>query len=492
MHQNPTRRRSRHLRLLTALLLAGVVVAACTQLGGSPTPGPSSVSPPSPSPAFDTKTPIEKVVFIIKENRSFDTMFGRFPGVNGVTNGKMALLLPQVIREYDGSYQDVVRVPLAAAPDRYPSDIPHDYVQAIPNYADGAMTGFGTNLNAVRYAYTQQRPQDIPNYWKLAQDYAISDNFFASAVGPSFPNHLMTIAATSAQTHDNPDQSTKQIAKMQQQGLAKTWGCDIPPSGRVPIYPKKGDPFDGREPIKTVRPCFKVRTLGDELSSQGIPWAYYSATPEQIGYIWSAYDAIEKYNKDTELRAEHIRPVNDILVDIREGALPPVTWVTPRFEWSEHPEYSMCWGERWTSQIVNELMASPDWEHTAVFITWDDWGGFYDHVAPPKVDGFGLGFRVPTLTVSPYAKEGYVDSKVGEFASILRFIEQNWGLSPLTNRDRKPNDMTQNFDFKQEPRAAAPLQLREDCEGSPIDRPEEWLANPNAGDRDEQADVNGA
>ncbi len=449
------------------------------------------MNPSSASSSFETKTPIEKVVFIIKENRSFDTMFGRFPGVNGVTKGRMALLIPLAIRENRGSYLDVVTRPLAPPPgDRYPSDLPHDYAQVPITYNEGKMDGFAVNPNAYMYAYTQQRPQDIPNYWTLAKDYAISDNFFASAVGPSFPNHLMTIAATSAQTHDNPDQSNKQIAKMQQQGLAKTWGCDIPPSGRVPVYSKKGDPFDGREPINEVRPCFKIRTLGDELSSQSIPWAYYSATPEQIGYIWSAYDAIEKYHEDSDLRAEHIRPVNDILVDIREGDLPPVTWITPRFEWSEHPEYSMCWGERWTAQIVNELMASPDWEHTAVFITWDDWGGFYDHVAPPKVDGFGLGFRVPTLTVSPYAKDGYVDSKVGEFASILRFIEQNWGLSPLTNRDHKPNDMTQNFDFKQEPRAATPLKLREDCPGNPIDRPEEWLANPNAGDRDEQADVN--
>jgi phospholipase C len=149
-----------------------------------------------------------------------------------------------------------------------------------------------------------------------------------------------------------------------------------------------------------------------------------------------------------------------------EGRLPPVTWVTPRFELSDHPEYSMCWGENWTTQVVNAIMRSPMWKDTAIFITWDDYGGFYDHVPPPQVDDFGFGIRVPLLMISPYARQGYVDHTPGEFSSILRFIEDNWGLTQLTHRDTDADNLTEAFDFTQDPRPPDPLPLRAaDCAG---------------------------
>ena len=161
----------------------------------------------------------------------------------------------------------------------------------------------------------------------------------------------------------------------------------------------------------------------------------------------------------------YIRPVDNLIRDIRADRLPAVTWVTPRFELSEHPEYSFCHGENWTTRVVNAIMRSPMWEHTAIFITWDEWGGFYDHVPPVGVDPFGFGIRVPLLTISPYAKRGHVDHRLGEFSSILRFIEDNWGLSRLTHRDRRANNLSYNFDFSGEPRPPLPLPLRTDCEG---------------------------
>ena len=497
--------RIRALALLLVLVCVAIVVACAKDPDPRATmPAPAS-SGADEAATFDTETPIKHVVFIVKENRSFDSMFGRMPGVNGVKEGPMYAWSfwdppysdPAVRREVRQLREDIPSVQDVRAGDtvtralgpppgqRYPSDLPHDFIQWLDMYRGGAMDGFGTNPNSARYAYTQQRPQDIPNYWDWASEYPLSDNFFASVAGPSFPNHLFTIAASSARTHDNPDQSNEGIAEMAKQGLAKSWGCDISPTpGTVPVYAVKGTPVDDRKPVDEVKPCFRVRTVGDELTGAGVPWAYYAATDRQAGYIWSAYGAIEKYASDETLWNEHVRPVDRIVADIEAGDLPPVTWVTPRFQWSDHPEYSMCWGENWTTEVINALMESDHWEDTAVFLTWDDWGGFYDHVKPPQVDGFGFGIRVPTITLSPYAKQGYRDRKLGEFSSVLRFIENNWGLRTLTKRDEQANDMTQVFDFEQEPRAGDPLPLRApECEGDPQDPPEYLVTDPEKGDR---------
>jgi phospholipase C len=161
-----------------------------------------------------------------------------------------------------------------------------------------------------------------------------------------------------------------------------------------------------------------------------------------------------------------MRPVDQVVGDIQHNELPPVTWITPRFELSEHPEYSFCHGENWTTQVVDAIMRSPMWKDTAIFITWDDYGGFYDHVPPPNIDRMGFGFRVPMLVLSPYAIDGKVSHEEGEFSSVIRFIEDNWSLRPyLTRRDRDATPMLSAFDFTQSPRPPDPLPLRTDCTG---------------------------
>jgi phospholipase C len=216
---------------------------------------------------------------------------------------------------------------------------------------------------------------------------------------------------------------------------------------------------------KKVPPCFDFLTEGDLLSEAKIPWAYYAATQYQNGYLWSAYDAVRHVRENEAYWQTHIFPVDAFAEQARSGLLPPVTWVTPRFELSEHPEYSMCHGENWTTEIVNAIMESPEWDSTAIFITWDDYGGFYDHVPPPQVDDFGFGIRVPLLVISPYAKEGFVSHELGEFSSVLRFIEDNWELTQLTHRDRDATPLLSAFDFDQAPRPPDPLPLRTDCVG---------------------------
>jgi phospholipase C len=363
-------------------------------------------------------------------------MFGSFPGANGASFG----------------YDHGVRRPLTRGTDgRTVDDIPHCYLCAVAAYDGGAMDGFNLNAVSDRWAYTQLSKDQLPNYWAWAKRFVLGDNFFSSAVGPSFPNHLYSIAATSGDTHDNPRRST--LARG-----SNTFGCDAPPQQLVGVYDAAGN-------VQMKPPCFTFTTEGDLLNEAAIPWAYYAATEEQKGYIWSAYSAIRRYREDPKRWQQHIRPVDNVVRDIRADRLPPVTWITPRFQLSEHPDYNFCYGENWTTKVVDAIMNSPIWKSTAIFVTWDDYGGFYDHVAPPNVDAFGFGFRVPLLVISPYAKTGYIDHRQGEFSSVLRFIEDNWGLSTLTHRDRNARDLSEAFDFSRAPRPPDPLPSRTDCSG---------------------------
>ncbi|GBC86842.1 Phospholipase C 3 [bacterium HR12] len=436
------------LRTVAVTCALGVVGVACGEdpFRWDPLPPAEYGTSPEPFDAsrLETLTPIKHVVFVIKENRTFDHMFGLFPGANGVRVG-MDRGQPR---------------PLTRALEILPTDIKHCYTCALQAWNEGKMDGFATISEAAdRYAYTQYLPEDIPNYWRWASDYVLFDNFFASAHGPSFPNHLYTIAAQSGGTHENPAQDQELLSERHREtGLFKSWGCDALDTAWVNVYDSEGV-------AKRVAPCFDFLTEGDLLTETGIPWAYYAATQWQNGYIWSAYAAVRHIREDERVWRRHMFPVDDFPEHARAGLLPPVTWVTPRFEVSDHPEYSVCHGENWTTRIVNAVMESPHWEDTAIFLTWDDYGGFYDHVPPPQVDDFGFGIRVPLIVISPYAKEGFVSSELGEFSSVLRFIEDNFGLTQLTHRDREATPLLSAFDFTQEPRAPEPLPLRTDCTG---------------------------
>ena len=312
------------------------------------------------------------------------------------------------------------------------------------------------------WAYTQLAPDQLPNYWHWAEQNVLFDNFFASAVGPSFPNHLYTIAATSGGAVDNPNQDAEALRERHRTtGLFKAWGCDSLDTSSVTVLDSEGK-------TTQVPPCFDFQTEGDLLTRAEIPWSYYSAEQDQNGYLWSAYDAVRHIRAHPKVWRTHVQPVDRLERDIADGLLPPVTWITPRFEVSEHPEYSFCHGENWTTRVVDAIMASPMWRDTAIFITWDDYGGFYDHVPPPQVDGFGFGIRVPLIVLSPYARAGVVSGELGEFSSVLRFIEDNWNLNQLTQRDRDATPLLSAFDFAQTPRAADPLPERTDCVGEPF------------------------
>jgi phospholipase C len=474
---SPPRRHLLTRSLAAALILAAVALACAAPRSGEPAASSSATpaadapagtvdpvtgqqlnAPPDPvtadlpsavdANAFATRTPIKHVVFLIMENRSFDNVFGTYPGADGAATAD----------------DHGVTRPLTEAPLQRAHDLPHCYNCNVASINGGAMDGFNQTDFADQFAFTQFHKDQISAYWSWAKRYAIADHFFASAVGPSFPNHMYSIAATSGGALDNPWQPPPNLVDMQQQGYAKSWGCDIARDGYVEVIDPEGY-------MVKVSPCFDFKTEGDLLNAKHIPWSYYAATNAQLGYIWSAYSAIDRYRNNASLWAKHIRPVDDVVRDIQADRLPPVSWITPRFQLSQHPEYNFCWGQNWTIEVMNALMRSDAWKDTLVVMTWDDFGGFYDHMPPVRLDDFGLGIRVPAMIISPYARPGYVDHTMYEFSSVLRFIEDNWSLTQLTRRDRIADGLGGALDFSQTPLPPDPQPLRTDCRGSIWDAP---------------------
>lgn len=362
--------------------------------------------------------PIKHVVIIIKENRSFDTMFGKFPGANGATYG-MA-----------GSK----RIPLRHAKLKQQDPL-HGWAASLNAIDGGKMDGFYRTLPHYG-AYVQFQQSDIPNYWKYAQTFALADNFFSSMYGGSFPNHLYFASADSHGITDNP---------IGEKHTPAHWGCDSTPGAKAP----RRDPKTHK--VTFIFPCVDIPALSDELNMAGLSWRYYSATSTQYGYTWSVLDAISHIRNGNQWDT-NVLPVTNFENDV-QTQLADVTWITPVGTFSDHPEpdLSICMGEGWTVQVINAIMESPFWKSTAIFLTWDDFGGFYDHIPPPKVDYFGLGLRVPLIAISPYVKAGTIPHGVYEFSSMLSFAEKVFNLSPMTKRDQNANDMMDMFDFNQQP-----------------------------------------
>jgi phospholipase C len=402
---------------IVALALAGVAIVALLWPG---------------SPAahrMRTTSDLDKIdhfVFIIKENRSFDHYFGLFPGADGARSGHTS----------DGE-----TVPLSEAPDQISPDISHSAPAADEAIDQGRMDYFDRVAGAlslgVDRAYTQMHAQDIPDYWAYARTFTLDDHFFSTIAGPSLPNHLITIAAQAGEVTSNPALSNGR------------WGCDSPANSTVVTLSPTGQQG-------VARPCFDFTTLVDRLNGQHIDWRYYAPLYGQSGYIWSTLDAIRhvRYSNQWDTNVVSWRQFEQ---DVSQGHLPAVTWLITDAAHSEHPPASTCLGENTTVSEVNAIMRSRFWNDTAIFVTWDDFGGFYDHMAPPHYDNLGWGPRVPTLVISPYARRGYVDHTAYDFSSLLRLVEERFGLAPLTQRDATAADLTGSFDFSSGP--APPLIL---------------------------------
>ena len=362
-------------------------------------------------------TTITHWVFLIKENRPFDHYFGTFPGAYGATTGTIST--GQVI-------------PLSHAPDVMPEDLSHSWIAAQTAIDYGRMDQFNVGCVDNDICMSQFYQQDIPNYWTYASTFTLADQAFSSLHGVSFPNHLYIVTAQSGGVIDNPPQQTN------------AWGCDSPTGTTVPWVNTEGY-------VSDVFPCFDFMTLADSMQSANLSWAYYAPSQGERGYAWSALDAIN-HIRNTSLWTEHVFPNAQFVTDAQSGNLPSLSWVTPPGFQSEHPKGTgVCDGENWTVSMINAVMEGPDWNSTAIVLTWDDYGGFYDHVPPPQLDFFGFGARVPWIIISPYAKPGYISHTIYEFSSFLKTVEERFGLAPLTERDANANDILDSFDFTQPP-----------------------------------------
>jgi phospholipase C len=281
-------------------------------------------------------------------------------------------------------------------------------------------------------------------YFDMAEQYTFGDRMFQSNEGPSFPAHQYIVSGTSATT---PDSNLRVSENPEGGGIAGPFykgGCDSPPGTLVHLIDQSGDES------QTMFPCFDRPSLTDLLDARGLWWRYYQAT---VGAgLWNGLDAIKHVQRSAEYSSRVIAPSSRVLTDIANGKLANVTWVTPTAQASDHANITDGSGPSWVASVVNAVGTSKYWDSTAIFITWDDWGGWYDHVKPPMYNPYELGFRVPLLVISPYAKAGYVSHRQHEFGSILKFTEETFDLGSLFATDVRADDLSDCFDFAQTPR----------------------------------------
>jgi phospholipase C len=401
---------------------------------------------------------IAHVVVIVQENRSTDNLLNGFPGVDTVRVGS----------DHRGR-----RVPLAASDFNTPYDIDHSLRNFTRDYDNGKMDGYDlarvgdvpgahTTRNFGPYPqYKYLRRDFVAPYFAIGREFATADRMFQSNLEQSFAAHLFLIAGTSGGAINIPS--------------GRPWGCDAAPTTQVSVMNAQ------RRIVRRVFPCFSFRTLGDELDEKNLRWAYYapqvgSATQwrtynrailrhqstkhivhPDFGGLWSSYDAIDHIRFGPDWTDNVISPETTVLHDIKNGHLRAVSWVIPDFKNSDHSLSRSATGPDWVGAIVNEIGKSSYWDDTVVIITWDDSGGWYDHVRPPQLAYDGLGSRVPLFVVGKYVKHGYVSHQTLEFGSILKFIETRFGLKPLTQTDTRASNLLQFFDFSQPPQPFEPI-----------------------------------
>jgi phospholipase C len=473
------RRRTAVVPVALGVALFSVVLGACSS---SPAPQ-SEVVPGGQTGHYAVAAGIHTIKHIIvveQENRSFDSYFGTYPGADGIPtkNGLPTVCVPIPAGGCQLPYHDSADVNGGG---------PHNEPSARVDVNNGAMDGFikeaykgkkgcGANVSTVDNPECSNlatpdvmgyhTAAEIPNYWDYAKDFALDDHMFEPVKSWSLPDHLFLVSGWSARcSNPNPDSCTNEIqgpytpVQMQQyvdQAL-RTGTADI------------------------TNAWTDITWL---LYNNRVSWAYYVQTgdqpdcdndgavvcpPQKQTYltpgIWNPLPVFEDVQKDHQLR--NIQPLDNYFTAAKKGTLPSVMWVTPSQADSEHPPASVHQGQAYVTAVVNAAMKSPEWDSTAIFVQWDDWGGFYDNVAPPSVDENGYGLRVPAMVISPYAKKGYIDHQTLSSDAYLKFIEDDFlggsRLNPKTDKrpDPRPDvredesilgNMDKDFNFNQDPR----------------------------------------
>src|SRR5450759_2948123 len=451
---------------LLALSLATVLGGACSS--------PSSATAPSPTPlAAGGIHKIQHVVVIMQENRSFDQYFGTFPGADGLPtqNGQFTTCIPDpatgtCVKPYHDS-----------------SDLnyggPHGQTNATADINGGKMDGFiaqalkgqkttcsgpddpncgGNGKSGGSDVMGYHDAREIPNYWTYAQDFVLQDHMFEPNASWSLPQPLLMVSEWSSKCSNATDpQSCVNALQNPGQAAAKANG--------------------------TPNPLYAWTDLTYLLHKNSVSWKYYvaqgtqpdceddqatcAAQPQTVGTpnIWNPLPWFTTVQQDGQIG--NIQTIGNFYTDAKNGNLPAVSWVVPNGKVSEHPPALVSEGQTYVTTAINAIMNSSDWSSTAIFLAWDDWGGFYDHVQPPTVDMNGYGLRVPGMVISPYARRGYIDHQTLSFDAYVKFIEDDFlggqRLDPKTDgrpdprptvRENAPvlGDISQAFDFSQPPR----------------------------------------
>ena len=475
------RSRVRRVSDVASLAAVAVLTGACGSAATAPGPAPMATATPHAVDANIHK--IQHVVIIEQENRSFDSYFGTFPGADGLPTqgGNASVCLP------DPATQRCV------APYVDHADVngggPHGQANATADIDGGRMDGFIGQAEAGRRgcldptnpACTNSATPDvmgyhtagdIPNYWAYARDFVLQDHMFEPNASWSLPAHLFLVSEWSAHCteHNNPASCVNALQK---------------PGPRPPNTQVTGG-------ASGAGPIYAWTDLTYLLHKDNVPWGYYvvagtepdceddaavSCAPVKQNAstpgIWNPLPYFDTVKSDGQ--QANIQSVDNFYSAAAHGALPAVSWVVPSGPVSEHPPAAVSAGQTYVTSLINAVMASPAWPSTAIFLSWDDWGGFYDHVTPPAVDPNGYGLRVPGLVISPYARAGYIDHQILSFDAYDKFIEDDFlggqRIDPHTDGrpDPRPDvrenaaalgDLTGDFDFNQPPRPPMPLPVR--------------------------------
>lgn len=446
-----------------AIAAAVVAVTATTLI--SCTSSNSPVTPVTP------KAKIGHVIVLFQENRSFNTLFAGFPGAATAMSGPCATHFPDgtAATWCTGANVRLHQITLETNGNPGGRDIGHDHASFELEYNGGKMNGFdlinlgtaGTGSFARLYPYAYVQRSEVKPYWDLAAAYALGDHMFSTATTDSFVAHQQIIAGT---TQINSRESLVDTPS----GAPPVWGCDASPGTATSLITTAGKVITNGGPF----PCItQYGTMADVLDAHDVSWKYYVFSQSDFsGLVWNAYDAIAKIRcaKFTprtddcsgfgaDWKSHISEPSTNVLNDLRNGSLPQVSWVIPGLLCSDHPASGSKEGPSWVSEVVNAVGKSKYWSDTAVIILWDDWGGFYDNVAPPQTNYTSLGMRVPLIVVSPYAKPGFVSHTQYDFGSVLKFIEDTFGTDSLHTSDAEATSIVDTLDFTQKARGFTPV-----------------------------------
>ena len=376
---------------------------------------------------------ITHVVWIVQENRSFNDIFMGYPRATTAPSGKTSTgkeikLKPvslKVAYDVDHSAQGM----FAAC----------DGNGKLPG-TDCTNDGFNLeqqNVGPKHGQYVYVPPAESKPYWDIAHEFVLADNTFASQLDESFVAHQYIIAAQADSSVNVPD------------GF---WGCGEG-NDLVAIITKQ------RKVTGLEQPCFDYTTLGDELDAAKLPWRFYTSPylKPMSGY-WSGYQAVKHIFQGPDWKKDVITPQKRFLSDVKKGKLASFTWITPLCADSDHPDCGGGYGPSWVASLVNAIGESKFWDSTVVFVQWDDWGGLYDPVPPPFKGYDSLGFRVPLMVISAYAKKNYVSHVQYETASVLRYAEDLFNVPQMSAADaRATSPAADCLDFTQKPRKFVPI-----------------------------------